>query len=69
MAKVLVIMEIPDNQLASLEREAQERFSKWTDDALDSKKAVPQIYWPSALELFAIRILLFELKKSAKEKL
>ena len=69
MAKVLIIMDVPDTQLAQLEKEAQDRFSKWTDDALDGKKAVPQIYWPSALELFAIRVLLFEMKKPGREKI
>jgi hypothetical protein len=56
--KVSLNIDIHDKQLAQLKEEALKKFNEWDNETENKTR-----YWPTPLELFAIRILLFELKK------
>ncbi len=60
--KISLNIDINDKQLAQLKDEAQKSFNNWSDTFVDSRHE-DNGYWPTPLELFAIRLLLFELTK------
>ena len=65
MSKLVLILDIPDRQLEQLKKDAIAGFSAWSDTNLGTATEGKEQYWPSRLELFAMRILLFEMKKES----
>jgi len=60
--KINLNIDITEKQLEQLEAEALRSFNDWSDtSARPTAKA--EDYWPTPLELFAMRLLLFEITK------